>query len=539
MIPELKVYLSKPDGSITWNTDWISEFESPWSIFQKIQFTNLLNKQDYFHLFGTPEIKKKRTVIGTRNHNLYLMPSFDDGKFIEILGFSLKGYNADLIRNLSGFLHDGELREKRKTLAEYRYWRKCLTFCDECLSNGYHSMLHQFELFQQCPFHQTPLHDQCPQCSIKYPYELFKNQANFESALTCICGHRYKKFHANVLLGTHWKTYKSNELSDGLVIEWLSLNQLQQKAISSIYLYPYTVINETPQLLNFYLNYIKNDNTSELTPQQNYSVKISKHLKKINNIPYFVEKYSTGFQGNFEDINTVKNLITPFADQQNIVMKEFRDMKDTIFGSIAKHLRKTILSKHKSCIKRYTTVSKTIDGADIPVCPYAYAYIKWRQTIKKLEHYYDVDAKPYNRSRFSSAEVSFLGFLDQDPIFDIMEIYRIKYPLKHTNYSNIKWLISHMYSYLFIHLFKLFLTESISTLTDNKDLTLKESILAFSLPDNHSDEVQKFWDQKNLNHFLSEKEVICPYPTRRSKRRTTNEKSFHPMRIAINRADSR
>lgn len=63
MIPELKVYLSKPDGSITWNTDWISEFESPWSIFQKIQFTNLLNKRDYFHLFGTSETIKKRLLL--------------------------------------------------------------------------------------------------------------------------------------------------------------------------------------------------------------------------------------------------------------------------------------------------------------------------------------------------------------------------------------------------------------------------------------------------------------------------------------------
>ncbi|WP_339176911.1 hypothetical protein [Paenibacillus sp. FSL R5-0701] len=530
MIPELKVYLSKPDGSITWNTDWISEFESPWSIFQKIQFTNLLNKRDYFHLFGTSETIKKKTIVGARNHNLYSMPSFDDNRFIIILGFSLKKYNSDVIKNISGFLNDGGMREMREISSGNWFWRKSLTFCCECLIDGYHSILHQFGLFQQCPFHQKPLYDQCPNCSAKYPYELFKDQTYFESTLTCMCSHQYKKFNRGVPLNTHWKAYRSNDLSDKLAIQWLNLNQLQKSNLSSVYLYPHTSINETPQLLKFYLNYIERDTT----PDQ-YNVETSDHLKRINNIPYLKGKYIRKKNREFENINTAKNHITFFSNHQNIVMSEFQIIRNSMFSSVAKHLRRTILKKHKSCIKRYTSVIKTNEGMDIPICPYASAYVKWKQKIMKIVHFYDVDAIPYSRTSFCSENVSFLGYLDEDPIFDIMNSYLAKFPTKKSNYSYISWLISHTYSYLFLHLFKLYLTDSVDKIIENKDLTLKETILAFSFPGKLSDKVQKFWDQNNLNHFFSENELICPYPTIRSKRRTSNEESFHPMQLALNR----
>ena len=53
MIPTIEEYtFDRENLGLTWNSKWIQEFESPWSIFEKIRTINYATKLELLKLFG-------------------------------------------------------------------------------------------------------------------------------------------------------------------------------------------------------------------------------------------------------------------------------------------------------------------------------------------------------------------------------------------------------------------------------------------------------------------------------------------------------
>ncbi|MEB1806012.1 MAG: hypothetical protein LPK26_01715, partial [Bacillaceae bacterium] len=80
----------KNDISVTWNNDWIREFESPWSIFEKLKYANVATANDIFLLLGPPQVKKSKYGVGKFHRNLITLEGIDDTLVKKILGIELK-----------------------------------------------------------------------------------------------------------------------------------------------------------------------------------------------------------------------------------------------------------------------------------------------------------------------------------------------------------------------------------------------------------------------------------------------------------------
>jgi hypothetical protein len=66
--------------TIVWRKQWIHafEFESPWSIFEKISLANLVGRDEILRVMGSPDLKKvKNKIIGESRRELLTLSGFD------------------------------------------------------------------------------------------------------------------------------------------------------------------------------------------------------------------------------------------------------------------------------------------------------------------------------------------------------------------------------------------------------------------------------------------------------------------------------
>src|SRR4051794_35734908 len=148
----------------TWNKNWVLPFESPWSILQKFQYANVLRDTDVFKTLGGERIQKKKSPLWSQiDRNLVDLNAFDDVRSKAFLDIQLKQLSEQYYRNLLGSCDSNLIS---------RFIQRVLYYCPECLNNGYHSIFHQFKLFDLCPFHNKVLQNHCPNCKAIYPFEL-------------------------------------------------------------------------------------------------------------------------------------------------------------------------------------------------------------------------------------------------------------------------------------------------------------------------------------------------------------------------------
>jgi hypothetical protein len=139
---------------------------------------------------------------------------------------------------------------------------------------------------------------------------------------------------------------------------------------------------------------------------------------------------------------------------KNIIINELDVVKYQAIHSLGKHLKKTILKDHKTCIRRYVTVSKQVDKPDPPICPFAYAYVKWKQSLLKIDSYYDVDNKIYHPNPPSIYNLTLTSSSDWDPLFDVIQVSLNNFPIyKPEQYNHIKWIVSHLVGYISLYYF--------------------------------------------------------------------------------------
>ncbi len=198
----------------TWNSRWIWEYESPWSIFEKFKLANETNDIGIFKIFGTDQIKlRTKALYSFEERDLNTLRSFDEDILFRVLGVNLKETMHVNINNLIGAFSNS------KKLSFYI--EKNLHFCPECIKLGYHSIFHQFKLIDTCPFHGNTIENKCPKCHTSIPYILTDKWAR--SPYKCKCGYQFYTNNEINYFIKEWSLKTKLVIKLPNLVKWLSI----------------------------------------------------------------------------------------------------------------------------------------------------------------------------------------------------------------------------------------------------------------------------------------------------------------------------
>lgn len=137
--------------------------------------------REILSIFGNDDVLSRRAIsCSLQNCDLIEMNRLKNESMVNVLELDVKSRNHDFM-NLLTFVP--------KHHPYQDFFNKQLTFCLKCMKNGFHSILNQFSLIHECPFHGDQLLDRCPKCNKSYPYRL--NDDAFIVPFQCSCGHNY------------------------------------------------------------------------------------------------------------------------------------------------------------------------------------------------------------------------------------------------------------------------------------------------------------------------------------------------------------
>lgn len=107
-----------------WLPEWISPYESPWSIFEKFKYANRATVKDLFDLFGTSYSKSlKSKHLSQKACNLLTLEGLDESLLKMAFGLSLKEVNRRNINMLANILPGDP----------HYFFHKLLKLCPECI----------------------------------------------------------------------------------------------------------------------------------------------------------------------------------------------------------------------------------------------------------------------------------------------------------------------------------------------------------------------------------------------------------------------
>lgn len=338
---------------LLWHDEWFHQGESPWSVFQKVQLVNQSKSENLLHFLGNSQLKERKKLWGSRAFgSLWDLADFDDEVLHKNHLLMVKRDNLEL----------KDIITKKMQVSEEACWhKKSLQFCPECLTHGYHSLIHQIRLLYVCPFHHVPLRTSCENCGGIYHYYLY--QENMSAPFACNCGHTY--------LPTRIFAQLRETFSNKIVTEEAFQGFLKQLNINNRVSYYY------PKNLQYEQN---------CNPLQTF-ISLRKKTGKRGSAAYNIkEKTETQF---------------------NVIFQQ-----RAVFKSIARHIRKRFLKTHLLCLKemKHGSLRKGI-------CCYALAYLNWRKDIEGDRNYNDVDRGFRKNVRGSHSSTFYthvhMGLLDE------------------------------------------------------------------------------------------------------------------------------
>jgi hypothetical protein len=485
---------TKPSPSFTWNPRWIAPYESPWGIFEKFKYANETKSIDLLHLFGTDELKSKKNIANSNiNCNLIHMDRLNGDIIKQVLGLNLKEINTRYFVELISIVSGLDL------------FNHNLKYCKICLSNGYHSILHQLKIISHCPFHPSScLSEKCAKCKRYYPYRLSDEVVGFQ----CKCGHQYfsKKYQFNRL----WLRHKPSVRSE-MVQSWINLDSMQREELKSIV----TTEDKMPWLKG---TEIMDCLLKAVTPR----------YKTCSEMKHFVVKSSAILmqQGNLKmDIHDDPYMKDHRVGQMMDELKEdiFRSTAKT-FSAIDKHIRKTFLLGHKSCVKRI--------GFDEKYCSYAFVYTFWKQFIEELSHYRAV-SYGYRRKRPSPRyDNDFVSKYDAFVLQNIL--WKWNSSSKQDQFIGIeakKWVVNRvMYHMVMNHLYNWIRFVKVKESKDDWELErykyqpfgyLNMPFFVIKPPSSYSSHIEFHWFTNNPIS-LDKVNLRCPFDTVEKRRKRRN-----------------
>ncbi|MDG4656410.1 hypothetical protein P6P90_03605 [Ectobacillus antri] len=415
------------------------------------------------YLLGNQEIKKLKNPsnAGINRRELINLSSLCDKELNYYLEYDFKKmYDSDTEKLLGKILF-------RFDNTPSLYYRNEFTFCKECISKGYHSILHQVDLFNKCFYHDIPLENRCPMCKRQYPYLL--SDSGFMDAFICECGYTFNNIVDRREKFRQWTSFLSNfNIKNQRVLDWFNLNlddyiyyasnyfldktQLEYMNIRSTFFYESllkhyfskgygeTISKSTSSKKIFSTRLTTGEVMKEQTENYNWLVKdIQDYYKKCAKNPWGERRYRHFYTEIYMDsISTYK--------------------------SIARYIRKKVLKKHIKHLedKKFYIVKNKI------TCKYSYVYYLWRYFVEGDDVFRYINSGIDKRIK-KHVEVFCMNYPWNHEFENILYQFFDVSTLTDYSLSAIKWLINHTLAHLLLSLFVICLREvrSVESLTFN------------------------------------------------------------------------
>jgi len=154
---------------LIWRNNWLSCYESPLSVIDKICYANHITQQEFHSYFSC--VNNKEYLPPLTNH-------LDYKKIENLISHQFTSHFKSTIYNLSHCFYNG------KETPEI-YFCKDLYYCEICSLYGYHSLLFQSKFITECPFHQITLTNLCRACGFQLAYKLLRSQSISQCCRNC------------------------------------------------------------------------------------------------------------------------------------------------------------------------------------------------------------------------------------------------------------------------------------------------------------------------------------------------------------------
>lgn len=328
-----------PLSNLVWREEWYHKWESPWSVFRKLQFANVASSTEILMLLGTEETRSKKHL---QNNNgigcLWSLNDFDDS-LLDRLGLKEMYDQHILFKNIV---------EKQFAFDSENLWLKdVLQYCPICISMGYHSLIHQLTLVNQCLIHKCPLKTSCPNCHISHLFHL--QDKNMDSSFVCNCGHNYLSSENFPMA---WEVFNHKIIFDDTIVQSL----LKSKR--------------------------------EVNKQRHFTISNHRFSQYVNPLVRFLSSRSNHYNVKTKKI-CVLNAKKSGEIEEIEVSKIFFQHNKAIFKSIARHIKKRYLKNHRRCIRKMKHGFFRND-----YCGYAYTYLYWRKDIEGYRDFSHVSKGP-------------------------------------------------------------------------------------------------------------------------------------------------
>ncbi|WP_205601388.1 hypothetical protein [Virgibacillus sp. YIM 98842] len=364
---------------ITWSTNWIQEYESPWGILEKFKWANAVDGNTVLALIGNENVKQLKSIsnAGSRHRNLIYFSSIDSKKTKKIIGLDLKVYHDNLVKKLLHIIpnlkHEGN------------YFHSSLSYCPSCLSIGYHSILHQIKLFDHCAFHPNQkLNDRCVKCNQLMP-EYLINKGNQE-AFRCTCGYDFLDSENIRLIFSSWQ--KQPKIQNKIIKSWLKLSR---NKIHEYYLvYPfdnYKKILEVDKSDKDYLRHIPKliINAFNKGTVNREVIKISSR-SDIFNIRNDDQQLKENYKEIFPHLFSFSSY--KFNEKHRLDSIYFAVYKQTriIYKAITRYILRRVIKEHSKCVKIFNKARQNGD-----VCPHAFAFVLWKMECEGIDALWKIE----------------------------------------------------------------------------------------------------------------------------------------------------
>ncbi|KRF31709.1 hypothetical protein [Paenibacillus sp. Soil787] len=365
----------------------------------------------------------------------------------------------------------------------------CLVYCAQCIDVGYHSFLHQLNIIDLCPFHQIKLERICLKCKLELPYRLAPHE--FEQGFLCSCGESLLSEQKGASLFIDSWTIELC-ITDIRISNWLNLSMPKRIRIDKSIVLKQLLKNNTKVIDHLLSTTVESNRKSYINQK--------KILQKAD-INLYDEVY-----------NTCRNILISYE----------------------KNILKTFLAEHSHCIKRLAGLYKRKGEVHFPdICPLAYAYIFWRESLYNINPFYNETA-PLRKKNLKSLELPFYINKEsiKDTILNIIASNEVSDRVLNWMISHMVWNVADSHFYEWLRIAKKYAPQSIRPVTKYDDFTA--NIKLFSFLKNEKDSILEYHvmeDPKTIKR--SNIEIFCPYQESKLKYIHEDEISHLPMRLAI------
>ena len=355
-----------PAPSYCWRNEWISRYESAYSLLSKFALLNALSAKELAGLLVVRGKGLRSAMCHAPNLALHDAGSFD-------------------LDALTALLHLPERAADDAFLPLPLMSSDCiihpnLRFCPRCMDRGFHAVLFQLEMMTHCPIHGRKLVTRCPHCKEPIPYRLQRRTF----------AHPYACPHCKVPLAAEMKAEHPRPLV---------LDLAQQQQMSNVL--------ELVQLKqNIFTCAVDMDHNFAFYDHAQF--RIARPLLQRKKEDYFrfldavISRWSRPevhcgteqcdsllwlhHSGFAPKLKPHSRQPSPSAASRNKIARPWYEHDEKfwslvpIYKAIRRHIWRHLVARHKACIY---TVARAFwwapDGLTTPkICPMAYAFLQWR-----------------------------------------------------------------------------------------------------------------------------------------------------------------